>query len=269
MDEDFGNEALHHCKCLGVFSPNLAEILGLQMAVGKQDLYQQLGSLISVMPNLRHYPMPKETLIFLGQAEALIDQLGDSVVAIDFRMAMHNLVPDGSSDAATRVTLALYRALAKAELMAPSPARGAFIPAGNSFDAMKAVGSVLNNAASEILLLDPYMDATTLTDFASLAPDSVQIRVLAEQGKVKSTLKPAILRWQGQYQDRPLVGKLAAPGQLHDRAIFIDKKEVYLVSQSFNALATRSPATIQKLDMETAGLKASAYEQIWQSAAII
>jgi hypothetical protein len=174
-----------------------------------------------------------------------------------------------SPDAEQKITLALYRALARAELLAPASAQGAFIPANNVFDAMIAVGKVLKTAQSEIFLLDPYMDATILTDFVVSAPEGVQIRLLAEIGKVEAPLKPAIQRWQTQYPQRKLTCKLANTGQLHDRAIFIDMKVVHSVSQSFNGLAKTSPATIPKLDAETGALKMAAYEQIWGNAQLI
>jgi hypothetical protein len=46
---------------------------------------------------------------------------------------------------------------------------GAFIPAGNAFDAMAAIGSVLRTAKQGVFIVDPYMDEKALTDFAPLA----------------------------------------------------------------------------------------------------
>ena len=73
--------------------------------------------------------------------------------------------------------------------------QGSFIPAGNAFDAMIAVGRVLQSAASDILIVDPYMDEKVLTDFTVLAPESCFIRLLADAQHVKATLRPAATRW--------------------------------------------------------------------------
>ena len=73
----------------------------------------------------------------------------------------------------------LRRALAVAEMRAPVSAQGAFIAAGNSFDAFAAVGKVLATATGDILIIDPYLDEKALTDFAPLAHEGVSIRLLA------------------------------------------------------------------------------------------
>jgi hypothetical protein len=56
---------------------------------------------------------------------------------------------------------------------------------------------------------------------------------------------------------------------LHDRLIFIDGAQVWLASQSFNALAARSPASIIEIDADTAQLKFDAYEALWSTATVI
>lgn len=236
------------------------------MSINNQDLYQRIVALISSMPDLEGKPATPDVLKFLGQADALVNRVGDQFVTTDFRFSMERLLATGSPQEGQKVILALYRAMYRAELLTPASAQGTFIPASNIFDAMVAVGKVLRTAQREILLLDSYMDATILSDFVVSASDSVKIQLLVEDGKVKSTLKPALQRWHQQYPKRSLICKLANAGQLHDRAIFIDKQIVYSVSQSFNGLAKNSPATIQKLDAEIALLKMSAYDQIWQNA---
>jgi len=65
--------------------------------------------------------------------------------------------------------LTLYKAIAIAELDAPAGAQGAFIPVGNAFEAYSAIAKVLRSAASDVLIVDPYMDDSVLTDFAGSA----------------------------------------------------------------------------------------------------
>ena len=70
---------------------------------------------------------------------------------------------------------------------------------------MASVGKVLSKAKADVLILDPYMDEKTLTDFAPLAPERVQIRLLADKKYHKPTLAPAVSRWQSQFgASRPL-----------------------------------------------------------------
>ena len=106
-----------------------------------------------------------------------------------------------------------------------------------------------------------------LTEFALLAPEHVAIRLLADQNLHKATLKPAATRWVAQHgAARPLEVKLAPPKTLHDRLIAVDGVNAWTLTQSLNAFATRSPASILRADPETAALKIASYEAMWQTA---
>jgi hypothetical protein len=52
---------------------------------------------------------------------------------------------------------------------------------------------------------------------------------------------------------------------LHDRLIIVDGS-AWSLSQSFNSLAKRSPATLQPFYGEIGAAKATFYEEIWKSA---
>ena len=132
---------------------------------------------------------------------------------------------------------------------------------------MAAVGKVLQEAKQTLLIVDPYMDEKVLTDFAGLAPAGVTLHLLADTQGHKPTLKPAVTRWAAQHGTaRPVEARLAAPRTLHDRLIVVDGAGAWTLTQSFNALAARSPASIVRVDAETAALKVAAYDSMWQAA---
>jgi hypothetical protein len=111
------------------------------------------------------------------------------------------------------------------------------------------------------------MDAKTVTDFAVLAPETASVRLLTDAEGHKATLAPAAQSWMTQYgSSRPLEARLASSRTLHDRLIIADHKDVFTLTQSLNAFAARSPASIVCVDPETAALKVAAYDLIWQSA---
>jgi hypothetical protein len=173
-----------------------------------------------------------------------------------------------SEAAANAIELILYRALASAELNAPAAAQGAFIPAGNSFDALAAFAKVLGTATKDVLMIDPYMDEKALTEFAVLAVEKVTIRLLADEHHKKPSLKSAADRWIVQHGGRrPLEARLTKPRTLHDRLLIIDGNTAWILTQSMNAFASRAPASIVRVDAETASLKLAAYETIWNDAA--
>ncbi len=151
---------------------------------------------------------------------------------------------------------------------APAHARGSFIPAGNAFDAFASLSTILGSATKEALIVDPYMDEKVLTDFAVLLQETVQIKLLSDVGTVKPSLSPAVKKWKAQYTvTRALDARLAPARTLHDRLVIVDSKEAWVLTQSLNAFAQRSPASIVNVDPETAQLKVAAYDQMFASAA--
>jgi len=113
------------------------------------------------------------------------------------------------------------------------------------------------------------MDEKTLTVYAPQAPEGVSLRLLAAQQKAKTqTLRPALQQWAAQYGSRrPISARLAPARALHDRLIVVDGKTAWLLTQSLNAFAKRSPASIEKTNPEATGLKVAAYEDIWSASA--
>lgn len=227
----------------------------------------QLGNLVATMPNLTTNPTSPAVQQWLGQAYAHAELVLDATDLTTFKTAAARLETSFGSHYEKSIALLLHRALAKAELKAPISAQGAFIPAGNAFDAFAIVGKVLAAATRDLLIVDPYMDEKALTDFVPLAREGVAIRLLADQAGHKPTLKPAAARWAAQYGIiRPLQARLTAPHILHDRLIAVDGSVVWTLTQSLNAFAARSPATIAHIDPETAAMKIPAYEAMWQAA---
>ena len=229
------------------------------------------------MPDLTHHPLSKDVHLWVARAFALVKDVNNSVDPAYFTVAAKTLGETGRTDfeykqrinAAHEITAIVYRAFAIAEANAPQGTSGAFIPVGNSFDTFNALSKLFKTAATEVLIVDPYMDETALTEFGIVVPEGIALRLLSDQANHKPTLEPATKKWVAQYGiSRPLAVRLAPPKTLHDRAIFIDQKAAWTLTQSLKDFAKSSPAEIVRAD-DTATLKISAYEAIWQSASIV
>jgi len=59
------------------------------------------------------------------------------------------------------------------------------------------------------------------------------------------------------------------PGGVFQSSVLVDDTDAYVLTQSFNALAARSPASIVKSDSETAALKIDSYKALWLGASPI
>lgn len=164
----------------------------------------------------------------------------------------------------------LYRALAKVEAMLPAEAQGGFIAAGNVFDALTVMAAALSTANGRALFVDPYMGPEVLQAYALMLPEGIRVDLLGGMGRIKAGLEPAARAWVTQYGSvRPLRVRSVDARLLHDRMLIVDDQEVWDISQSLNALAQRSHATIAKSDAEQAALKVAAYGPLFDEGAAI
>jgi hypothetical protein len=188
---------------------------------------------------------------------------------INFKVLSRNLVGVLREDSAHGITVLVYRALARAEAVAPAAYRGKFIPVGADFTSLQVIGKVLSEATSAVLFIDPYMNASVLTDFAPMVATQSNVYVLCDPANTKpDDLLPAARRWADQFgAGRPLEVRMSDPKALHDRFIIIDWKSVWTVTQSLKDLAKRSPASVQKVEEpEMVRMKLDHYGQVWQDA---
>ena len=232
-----------------------------------ETIYLQLGQHLAEVPELTRTLTPEANKWF-GRLVALVectDTLSTDIIAL--KTAVQFLETNRLHSLQTIFAVA-YAALARAELDAPAAAQGAFIIAGNSFDAFASVGKVLGMASADLFIVDPYADAKLLTDYAVQAPENgLVMRVMADQGGHKATLKPAAENWTKQFgPNRPLEIRLSVAGSLHDRLIVVDAKIAYDVGQSFNKLAERAHTSISRVEPEIAVEKIAAYEKLWHAA---
>jgi PLD-like domain len=235
-----------------------------------ESLYLQLGALVAEMPALAGPgPVTAEMNRWLGRAAVLVEQAGDMSDGIALTTAANFLNTVNRQMNAGQIEAVVYRALARAEERAPSAARGAFIGKGAALDALQAVGRALGEARRELLIVDPYVDSTVLTDFAPTATEGVSIKILSDSHTTKAAaIEPAARRWVQQFgTTRPLEVRLSPPRALHDRLIFADgATAVWTLTQSLKDIAGRSPASLIRESADLAQMKLDHYLQVWASA---
>jgi hypothetical protein len=186
-----------------------------------QALYAKITWLIQTMPDLTA-PLSADTLRWLGRAQVLVEQAEGAGAKVEFQHH-RNTLEQYRQISAERIAGLLYRALAAVETMMPAPFEGAFIPAGNTFDAMTAVTKIFARAKAELLIVDPYLDEKILTEFAPLAPAGVKLKLLCDEAGYKQTLTLALGKWVQQYGvRRPIEARAARARTLHDRLVAVD-----------------------------------------------
>jgi hypothetical protein len=232
-----------------------------------EEAYFALGNLVAEQPDLAAGELSPEQKVWLRRAAALVQSSASLADAIQFRLAVENLNGILRDRHAKTIAGIVQRALAKAELEVPPEARGAFIAANNAFDVFAAVRKVLNTAEADVLLVDAQVDATVLTDYAVLAPETVAVRLLTSAAEPNGSLEAAARNWQQRFGDeRPLAIRVADPETLQDQSIVVDNFTVWLLGASFSDLARDKRTTLMRLPPEATQEKIAAYVAIWEAA---
>ena len=237
------------------------------MSMTPEELYFELGRLLAEMPDLATGPITPEINRWLARAGALVESSGSLAEIIQLRVARNEF--DGPVRARKAQTIAeiVHRSLAMAEANAPPAVQGAVIAVGDSLDAYKAVRKVLVTAKTDVLFVDPYADAKILADYAVLAPEKLNVRLLADGAGYKPSLKTAAQRWARQLANhRTLMVRLAAANTLHDRLILVDGGTVWILAHSFGSLAKSAHTSLIRMRPEAAARKIAVYAEIWREA---
>ena len=106
------------------------------------------------------------------------------------------------------------------------------LPAGSEYDSLRYVSRLVESAKSEIVIIDPYSDATTLDVLAKKRPGVTVRLVCKDRGKPTST---EIAKFNRQYQGLTVTYS----DDFHDRFVLIDNAELHNLGSSINSLGRR------------------------------
>lgn len=154
----------------------------------------------------------------------------------------------------------IHRAIAELELKLPPEQGQAFGP-GAVYDFFKALNELVGSAATSLWVIDPYVDPSVFDAYLSSAPTGVSIRVLAK--KASPNLKDAVAKFSAQ-RGNPVEAK--ASSAFHDRIVFVDGADCWVLGQSIRDAAKSMPTYLAPLSPDVAADKLAAYEEIWSKA---
>ena len=106
------------------------------------------------------------------------------------------------------------------------------IPAGTEFDSQRQVSRLVESAKSEIVIIDPYADATIL-DVLSGKGAGVTVRLVCKD-RGKPTVSE-IAKFNRQYKGLTV----SYSDDFHDRFVIIDNAELHNFGSSVNSLGRR------------------------------
>lgn len=112
---------------------------------------------------------------------------------------------------------------------------------GQFFDAHLFVASLIEQAKENIILIDNYVDETTLALFAK--KQNIEVKIFTQN--VSKQLSIAVSKYNKQYSNI----ELKTTNKFHDRFLIIDKKEFYHIGASLKDLGNKTFA-FSKLNID-------------------
>lgn len=197
-------------------------------------LVSRIKALLANAPSFATYsPVSYEHQAWLAQAHALVAQW-NPLEAISVKTASDFLSSQVLRDSnLAQIFGGLHRAVAALELNLPPQAEQVFGP-GAVYDFFKALNSLIASVSSSLLIADPFMD-----------PEIFDVYLSAARGN-------------------PVEAR--ASKAFHDRVVFADGSDCWVVGQSIKDAAKSMPSYLAPLSQDVAMDKLGFYEAIWNEA---
>lgn len=201
-----------------------------------------------------------ENFAWQGRAAALIAEWNPSK-AITFEAHLRALGGNNAietSNASRGIMLVVQEARHSLRLKAGVPL-SVGIERGQVFDYFDEVRKVIETARSDLLFVDPYLDADFVSAYLPHVVGGVKVRLLGR--KNLATLLPAVTLFKTQSN---MTIEVRTCSELHDRFVFVDGARCLLSGASFKDGARLSPTTLTEIIDSFATIKAT-YEGLWQA----
>jgi hypothetical protein len=225
-----------------------------------EDLLGEVEDVIRTMPpaeQLHHDSA--EILEWCGRAAAVMNAAG---LGVPFTGALANLPNRLQGHAAMRdVQRLLHQARYSLRMTTLGPISTA-IGAGAVFDYFDEVRKVIEGASTDLLFVDPYLDAEFVSRYLPHVKNGVRVRLLTR--KVVDQLVPAAQAYKTQHGTTIEVRSSA---DMHDRFVIVDGSACYQSGASFKDGAKKSPTTLTQITDAFAVVKKQ-YEDRWQAGTV-
>jgi hypothetical protein len=225
------------------------------------DILAELEDVLRTMPpqNQLHLDT-QEIFSWLGRAVAAIGQwntLAGENARIYVRELRRNVSYESHKGFVNLMVL-LHEARSDLRMITIGPVNAA-IGQGLVFDYFDEIRKLIATANSDLLFVDPYLDANFVSQYLPHVPAAVKIRLLARE-KV-TTLLPAVKLFAQQSQMR--IEVRSAPN-FHDRYFIVDGNACYQSGASFKDGGRNAPTTITQIT-DAFSVVRQTYEDMWQN----
>lgn len=226
-----------------------------------EQLFAEVEDLIRTMPpraTIRHETL--ENYAWLGRAAALVSawNSGRAIFFDSFISSLHAPRTTDASQAVSGIITMLHQIRHDLRLKTVGPLSVA-VAQGAVFDYFDELRKVIESAKTDLLFVDPFMDAEFASRYLPHVSEGVHVRLLGRDRL--STLLPAV---QLMRQQSGLTIEVKSSANLHDRFVFVDKNMCFQSGASFKDGAKKSPTTLTQIS-DAFPAMLTTYEALWAS----
>ena len=132
---------------------------------------------------------------------------------------------------------------------------------GMRFDYFDQIRSILESAHREVLVVDPYLDNDFVSTYLTQISNDIPVRLLTSNSK-RASLIPAVKLLTDQ---TGIKVETRFNNDLHDRYLFVDRRECYQSGASFKDGAVNAMTTVTQI-RDVFNDVFRAYERIWDAS---
>lgn len=233
-----------------------------------EQLLAEIQDVIRSMPSGRDFGCnPDSCIPWLGRASAAMNQWDAARSMVHFEAEVRRYASlHANSDRVNFIPfrhsllMLLHQAENDLRLRTTGPL-SIGVAAGRVFEYFDELRRIIETAQSNLLLVDPYLDAEFVSRYLPFVGNGTTVRLLARERI--ATLKPAVQAFIAQsgcdVQVRTISG-------FHDRYVFVDGQACYQSGASFKDGAKKTPTVLVQITDAFPGVNET-YEKLWAVAA--
>lgn len=229
-----------------------------------EELLAELEDLLRTMPPRdRLGDDSADSLSWLGRATAIISKWRpEMTIPAQLHIGTMHGPGRGYNQAINGLIVILHQARADLRMKTLGPSNVA-VASSMVFEYFDEIRKVIQEAKSDILFVDPYLDADFISRYLPHITPGVNIRLLARE-KISSLL-PAAELFLAQNK---VTLQIRSAQNFHDRFVFIDEGNCYQSGASFKDGAKKAPTTITQITDAFAAVF-QMYQDIWRGANVV
>lgn len=227
-----------------------------------ESLLSSVNDLIRTMPTISEFEGNfASTAEWCGRADAIVSAW-DSINGVTFSSEVRNLAV-GSKAFRPHAHASVLRWLNRVRydlMLTADPSLVIPVEKGAEFQYFNEVRKVVESAKSDILFVDPYLDADFVSRYLPFVSKSAKVRLLS-----KKDIEQLVAAAKMFHAEHSTSIEIRKASQFHDRYIFVDGTRCFQSGTSFSAGTRQAPTALTEAIDGFEALN-SMYGGIWDSA---